>query len=255
MELGKTEINEAQSDAPELGFDPDKLIGGIETHEADARAANPEATLHDPETIYEPVDGLEQTQEGFQQLESGNVIFDRPHEAAEFLNSDQGHVFNDVRGDCGLVSIENICRLAGKDVSEADVVVDAIATNECYYNPADCPVNNGGTDLDNIERVLEHFGIDSDYVIYPESNEVADAVESGKGVIACVDAAEYNSEAFEEGLHAITVTSVERDPDGDVVAFYVCDSGTGGADGCKRVGVDTFESSAFAVVITDATIR
>ena len=254
MELGKSEVSETSGENFELDFDPDKLIGS-NNFESEMSSESPESVLHDPESIYEPITPLDETHEGFQELGNGNTIYNHPYETAEILNKDQGSVYSDIKGDCGLVSIENVCRLAGKDLSEADVVVDAISTNECYYNPIDCPTDNGGTNLDNIIEVLGHFGIESDAYEAPEVNEVADAVESGKGVIAIVDAVEYNPDAFDEGLHAITVTSVERNPDGSITAFYVCDSGTHGVDGCKRVGVDTFEKSAYAAVITNDTIR
>ncbi len=254
MELGKQEVHEATTDAGELDFDPDKLIGDPETKECNAPAESPEAVLHDPDAIYEFVEGLSETRQGFQELENGNTIFNTPHETGRTLNYDQG-VYSDVQGDCGLVSIENVCRLAGKDLSEADVVTDAISTDECYYNPAECQYGNGGTSLENIRTVLNHFGIESDIQIYPGFNDVADAVESGKGVIACVDTTEYDYEAFGEGQHAITVTSVEREPSGGIVAFYVCDSGSGDGEGCKRVDVDIMEKSLFAIVITADTIR
>ena len=43
----------------------------------------------------------------------------------------------------------------------------------------------------------------------------------------------YNGWSDQRDLHAITVTSVKKDRYGNVLGFYVCDSGTGGIDSSK----------------------
>ncbi len=255
MELGKAEIQEAQGGAPhELGFDPDKLIGGIETHEADARAENPEAALHDPEQLAAPVEGLEQTQQGFEQLDNGNTRYDHPQETGTVLNSNQGEAVKGFVQDCGLVSAENVCKLAGKDISEADVIAVARKNKDCDDHVLFHAEDNGGATSDQICDVLSHLGVNAEVKGALPINEVAGAVESGRGVIACVDVSKFWESWPFPGGHAVTLTSVERNPAGDVVAFYVCDSGTGGEDACRRVEADRLSNSLRETLITEKPI-
>ncbi len=263
MELGKTEINESGPATTELDFDPDKLIGGNEADESKGREStetlesnkNPETVLHDPEQLAEPIEGLEQTKEGFEQLDNGNTIYDHPRETGKLLNSNQGEAVPGFVGTCGLVSAENVAIMAGKDVSEADVVNVACKNGDCerhFWLPAEA---KGGTTPAAICNVLGHLGISAALDHEPSIDKLADAVESGRGVIACVDVAEFWPNAQQEGGHAVTVTSVERDPEGNVTAFYVCDSGTHGHDAYRRVDVDVFDTSLDYAVTTDSIIR
>ncbi len=252
-----------------LDFDPDKLIGGVDIAEGEARAVfgspenlsgleeetNPEAILHDLETLGAPVEGLEKTQQGFEQLENGNTIFDSPFETGEKLNSWQGTAVPRFAGTCGLASAENIARIAGKDVSEADVIAIACKNKGCdhhFWWPAEA---NGGTRAADICNVLGHLGIEASYVAEPAIDKLADVVESGRGVIALVDVAEFWPDIDQEGHHAVAVTSVERNPDGDVAAFYVCDSGRNGEAPCRRIDAGLFENSLEHAVVTDNIIR
>lgn len=282
MELGKSEVGETGGESFELDFDPDKLIDGnadkLGATEGDDAPGIPdvpiidvipdsllngiesfyddsETVLHNPEQLAQPVEGLDQTQQDYEQLENGNTVYDHPQETGETLNSNQGKAVPGFVGTCGLVSAENVARMAGKDVSEADTVGIACENKDCQHHfwwPAEA---NGGTKPQNICSVLGHLGIDATADYEPSVNEMADAVESGHGVIAFVDVFEFWPDNEQEGGHAVTVTSVERDPDGNIAAFYVCDSGTGGEDACRRVDVDLFDASLNYSVTTNDIIR
>ena len=70
-----------------------------------------------------------------------------------------------------------------------------------------------------------HFGIPSRTA--PQSIEtIAQAVASGHGVIASVHAETlyFKRRPIHNDLHAITITSVQRDTTGKILGFYVCDS-------------------------------
>ena len=264
MELGKSEVSETGGESFELGFDPDKLIDGDagksdapEESDTPEAGVNPETVLHDPRQLATPVEGLKQTRQDYEQIENGNTIYDHPSETGKKLNSNQGEAVEGVMGDCGLVSAENICALAEKEPkpSEADVVSIAINNGLCDFNPDDNPSNNGAANAKQIRDVLGVLGIDSEVKIAPSINEVVNDVESGRGVIAGVDTSKFwNDYPYKEG-HAVTLTSVERDLDGSVVAFYVCDSGEDGDSGCKRVDASRLESSLMETVVTTDPIR
>lgn len=80
-------------------------------------------------------------------------------------------------------------------------------------------------------------------LVGPDPKSLADAVASGRGVIVGVEVSEFWNNFPYEGDHAIVLTSVERNPFGKPIAFYVCDSGSGEDDSARRVDSDTMERS------------
>lgn len=260
MELGKTEVNETAAGTAELDFDPDKLIGGTDnqehekTNDADELPERTESALHDPEQLAQPVEGLAETQQGTERLDNGNTVFDHPRETGERLNSNQGEAVSGFSGTCGLVSAENVARLAGKDVSEADVIGLARANGDCTDHMFFRTEDNGASTSKQIANVLGHLGIEANVDKAPSCDKLANSVESGRGVIACVDASKFWSDWPYGGGHAVTVTSVERNTKDDVVAFYVCDSGTGGEDSCRRVEAGTLSNAIWEAVVTEKPI-
>lgn len=233
---------------PELGFDPDKLIEPAES--------NPESVLSDCNLVLEKVDGLTETRQETRRLDTGNTIYDSPLESGRMLNCEQGKAVPGIEGDCGLVSCENVARLSGKSITEADVVKVAIENELCLYGLED-PGSNGATGLAEIAMVLDLIGITPALCTYENMDEVATEVESGRGVIGIVEVSEFWDDFPYEGNHAVVITSVERDSDGNPCAFYVCDSGSGEGDYARRVDSDRLERSlgGCPLVETESPIR
>lgn len=169
---------------------------------------------------------------------SGNTLtYNTPIETGKKLDIRQGKVEN-FEGTCGLVSCVNVLRMAGVPISEADVVKYASTTYEenanafvasptrktlCVTNSVSS--SNGGTSTSSRKKILEHFGIPSRTA--PQSIEtIAEAVSSGHGVIASVHAETlyFKRRPIHPDLHAITITSVQKDNTGKILGFYVCDS-------------------------------
>lgn len=239
-------------DGRDLGFDPDKLI-----EPARQEPLNPESVLTDQETLFSQVEKLDHTKQDFEELENGNVIFDTPHETGGRLNSNQGFAVENVKGDCGLVSVENVARLAGKHITEADVFKIASESGLCEIGHED-PGFNGGTTLGGLCALLEKIGIGASPFVTELAEELADVVESGRGVIAAVDAGILWKGFPYDWSHAVTITSVKRNADGKPVAFYICDSGTGGDDPSRRVDSSHMMDSLSPysqLVITNDPIR
>lgn len=243
---------EPTRDVGNLDFDPDKLIEPKHTE-----PSNPESMLTDPEALLSRIKGLDCTRKSFEILENGNTVFDTPRETGDRLNSNQGCAVENVEGDCGLVCVENVARLAGKHITEADVFKVASENDLCEIGHED-PGFNGGTTFIDLCAVLKKLGIEANPFIAELAEELADIVESGKGVIAAVDAGMlWNGFPYDLD-HAVTVTSVERDEGGKPVAFYICDSGTGGVDSSRRVDADHMMDSLSRynpLVITNDPIR
>ena len=141
-------------------------------------------------------------------------------------------------GTCGLVSIVNVLRMAGYHAEENEVVSYASTTPTGFGHRMLCgtnsyPEDNGSTSAGARKIILEHYGIPSELREASVQN-IADAVAEGRGVIISVYAEMlYRGWSNHRDSHAITVTSVKKDRYGNILGFYVCDSGTGGIDNSK----------------------
>lgn len=201
-----------------------------------------ESSLSDMSEVTRKVPGLTQTTQATTRLPNGNTMFDSPGATGKGLNNDQGGAVKGFSGTCGLCSCENVARMAGKDVTEADVVEVALRGGHCSKGSKKAG-DNGGTSPQGRQAILSAMGIDSVIDRDLSIDHIASEIEAGKGVIASVDVARFWPGAKESGSHAITVTSVERDSSGKVVAVYVCDSGSSADDSSRRVDAGTFVRS------------
>lgn len=200
------------------------------------------------------VSGLAATTQTLKPLPNGNTLFDSPETAGLNLNYDQGTAVRRYEGTCGLCSCENVARLAGKDVTEADVVRLARKNNWCLKHQKEAGDNGGTCDYQR-QNILNALGIES-YLDYNHSLEnIAQQIESGRGVIASVNVSSFWPDYDLDSNHAITITSVERSPDGSVAAFYVCDSGSGDNDYARRVSPELMTSSLNKYVALNVTVN
>lgn len=180
---------------------------------------------------------LSRTSQGWTKGAEGTLTYNSPIETGSKLDFHQGKVEN-FGGTCGLCSCENVLRMAGVPISEADIVKYASTTYEdtngsfvasltkqtlCRTNSS--PSSNGGTSAKARQKILEHFGIPS-YTAKQSIETIADAVSTGHGVIASVHAERlyFKRRPIHPDLHAITITSVLKDNTGKNLGFYVCDS-------------------------------
>lgn len=179
---------------------------------------------------------LQTTEYGYTTDEKGNQIYDHPDILERYLYRNQGSAYpNSITGTCGLCSCANILRMAGVDYNEQQIVDYALQHGLCD-NDSNRPSGNGGTGPDDRQKILEAFGIqthtvtvtlnDSGEADQQTINDLAGFVENGQGVIISVNANELNSN-YGNGRHAIVVTSVTRDPDGNILGFNICDSNSG----------------------------
>lgn len=153
----------------------------------------------------------------------GGRTYNTPSETGKNLDYHQGKM-KGFSGTCGLCSCENILRLAGVNVSEHDIVQYAAKNGLCVTGRAED--ENGGTNYESRKIILEAFGVASS--LLPQNlSTIADAITSGKGVIISVDAGLlWNDVRYINGLHAVTVTSVDFDSEGNIESFHICDSGS-----------------------------
>ena len=202
----------------------------------------PESSRSSREEVTRKIPGFRETTQRFEKLPNGNSRFNSPDSTGRNLNYSQGNAVWSFRGTCGLCSCENIARLAGKDITEADVI-DLACNNMWCVQGTNKPGSNGGTHAEGRQSILAALGIESVLDDDRSLDHIAAEIEAGKGVVASVKVREFWPNYPYKGNHAVTLTSVERNSSGKIVAFYVCDSGSRAPDFARRVEVDRFKMS------------
>ena len=205
------------------------------------------------------IPALDHTEQEWHNDGYGRKIYDSPMEIGLRLNYHQGRTtaqggegVEGFCGTCGLVSVENILRLAGKNLTESDVV-DYARTHTIGHGANirhlctidSDPCSNGGTYAQDREILLRHYGLNSK-IVHADVEKVAEYVAEGRGVIANVDAniLWYGHARSTPVYHSITVTSVARDEfSNEVLGFYICDSGSLADDSSKFVSAEIFKDA------------
>jgi uncharacterized Zn-binding protein involved in type VI secretion len=140
-------------------------------------------------------------------------------------------------GNCGLESARQIINQAnGTNVTEKQLLQQAINNGHADYAPGMPAEEIGGTSPFDRMEVLTENNVASAEVASNMGN-IGTAVSNGQGVIASVNAGQlWTAQQLQgtgiapgtaAGGHAITVTGVEYDDDGNIVAVYYNDTGTG----------------------------
>ena len=182
------------------------------------------------------------------------MVTGEPFAKAEQMDYEQGDNPYHAAGNCGLVSISNLLRRADLDISEDEVTKYAIDSGLCDYNPLGDAGSNGGTTIEMRRDILNHYGIASE--ICPSDSggsleEIADAIDSGRGVLISVNAGELWG--CDDGSapilghaasnHCVTVTGIARDAaTGEIEGVYIADSGRGlEGDQCRYLSAEEFD--------------
>ena len=181
---------------------------------------------------------LEETEYGYEEASDGSLVYDSPEETYESLIQEQGLAYpNEFLGTCALCSCANILRLAGAEVSEQDVIDYAAAAGICETGYKD-PYLNGGANVCDMQKILKHFGLESEIIelVWKDNcidydatiKMIADYVDHGRGVILVVNAHTFWYNWANDGNtpHAVTAISVKRDTEGNIFKFFICDTGT-----------------------------
>jgi hypothetical protein len=147
------------------------------------------------------------------------------------FNHRQGDNPQHLQADCGLVSVEDVLRQFGTQVSEGDVVTHALQRGECTVVP-EAAGQSGGTAPSQDARILMDYGVPSRVESGQTLAHLATQVEHGQGVIIGLNCGILWQVPDDVGVgavnHAVTVTGVARDPrTGKIQGFYINDSGNG----------------------------
>ena len=200
---------------------------------------------------------LDETEYGYEEDDDGYLVYDSPQETYDnLLWQRQGNNDLEFRGTCGLCSCVNILRLAGRKwTSEDEVVKHAVAEGLCTTGYPDNDMN-GGVSTEDMRQILKNFNLESETfspvfssgwdINYDATIKmIADFVENGRGVILSVNAYTlwYGKVNNGNSAHAIVVISVKKDDEGNIVEFFICDTGSGKG---KWYSVDKIAKSLLA---------
>lgn len=171
---------------------------------------------------------LSVTQQTWSTTEDGGSVFDSPLETAKGLIDMQG---GDPQylGTCGICACANLLRMAGVHITEKELVTFAsthkgpgLFSRLCVVG--DSPENNGGTSVKSRRMILKAYGMDT-VQAEADVHTIAECVAAGKGVIVSVYAGKLDGGfSLGDDMHAMAVTSVTKDAEGNVTGFYVCDT-------------------------------
>ena len=161
------------------------------------------------------------TQQGWRKNADGSSTFNVPESTGAALDSSQGKV-DDFLGTCGLVSCVNVLRMANVYITEQEMVTYASTRNLCTIGESE--FTNGGTTNSQRQDLLSNYGLETELREATIDN-IAVAVREGRGVIASVYAGQlYNGSSNMRDFHAVTITSVTTDGNGEIIGFHICDS-------------------------------
>lgn len=195
------------------------------------------------------------------------LITGDPFAWAERLDSKQGgdNAWR-VGGTCACTAVSNVCKMAGMNVQEPDVVNLSIGSG--MSDP-----KTGATTIGEQLRLLAHYGLPShcEFNVTAKCDRIAECIEGGMGVTCGVNSGILQNKPqkvnhFETGRlaanHTVCMTGTVRNAaTGALMGFYLCDSSYG-TDFAGRVYVPLemmhtcYETMAESfIVVTNARIR
>ncbi|CAC9660911.1 Alkaline phosphatase (EC 3.1.3.1) [uncultured Gammaproteobacteria bacterium] len=162
----------------------------------------------------------------------------------------QGDAIENYRGTCALTSIANLITQTGTPTSEGEVVNTAIANNWAVNDPSLPASQLGGSNYLQQQTILNNYGIANDVIQGYNETGIANLLRGGRGVMLSVNAGVLWNDSNYNGNggvnHAITLTgAVHNANTGDLMGFYISDSGRGKVNDMTRfVDIDTFRKAA-----------
>jgi hypothetical protein len=141
----------------------------------------------------------------------------------------QGLEVNGFLGTCGLCSIVNATNNLGARLTEKKLIKVAIAHNWCECNSI--PSENGGTDHQERESILQYFGYICESKKKQSLEEILTNLKSGKeGIISIhTDVLETHISGQQKQPtitnHVVTIIDVETDKSGMAIGLWIHDTG------------------------------
>jgi len=147
--------------------------------------------------------------------------------------------------NCGVESSRQVINQANNSsITENQLLRTAVDNGWADGTPGSPLVEaNGGTSSTGRQSILANSGVTST-VQASNTNNIGQALSNGKGVIANVDAGVLWGDPNVSGGHAITVTGIEYDDNGNATKIIINDTGTGECG--REVPIDTWNNAVNA---------
>lgn len=168
------------------------------------------------------------------------------------LDYTQGDAVPGYQGTCTETSIANLLTIAGREVSEKDVVQRAIDNGWCDTNSSD-PHLRGGTLSGQQRQLLESFGMPVETMTNYDPNKLAALIKEGKGVLIGVNNYQLWGANPNKALldlinvnHMVNLTGAVYAADtGALQGFYIVDTGRGWpSDAARYVSLSELDKAA-----------
>lgn len=145
------------------------------------------------------------------------------------FNHLQGDNPENDHGDCGVMCCLEVLNQLGLRLTEADLVGHATRCRELHV-VVDRPDSSGWTLPEELVGILRDYGVPAHSGHDESIEQLAAAVQRGRGVIVAVNAGVLWSDprvlGHGQANHAVTITGIAREPfDGALQGFYINDSG------------------------------
>jgi len=127
--------------------------------------------------------------------------------------------------NCGVESSRQIIMASGRNISEASLLSQSIANGDADNNAN--PTQRGGTSPSGRSNILTNNGV-ANHTETASRQNIMQAVAEGRGVITSHDAGRlWGNPAFNGSGHAVLVTGVQFDANGNPVNVIINDTGQG----------------------------
>ncbi len=168
---------------------------------------------------------------------------------ANELDYMQGDAEPDFLGTCALTAIANLLTQADRPTTEGDVLKVAIDNNWAVIDPAQPSYKRGGSNFVQQQSILANYGIRNDLIAGYNEAGTANLIRSGRGVMQAVNAGVlWDEPAYNDNgaiNHMVTITGVAFSDMGELLGFYIADSGRQKVSDMTRfVGIERFRQAA-----------
>ncbi|MEK1938772.1 MAG: hypothetical protein AAAB16_00235, partial [Pseudomonas sp.] len=138
---------------------------------------------------------------------------------------------------------------ADRPTTEGDVLKVAIDNNWAFIDPAQPSYKRGGSNFVQQQSILSSYGIRNDLIAGYNEAGTANLIRSGRGVMQAVNAGVlWDDPAYNDNgaiNHMVTITGVAFSDMGELLGFYIADSGRQKVSDMTRfVGIERFRQAA-----------
>ena len=247
-------INQIETDTPEFVTQDLSVVNELETEASwqenqtqwDSDWQNESSKNAFNYQLDEPWQNLSSHFQGFNYESPEALINELPHQQLGFTGLGNVHLLADLQvgPTCGYEAIENI-------VQCFHPYIDNDLSNQLQIN---YPGQGGALNLEDYQKILNAYDIPSHWSNF-DHQEIVNALDDNRPIVCVGDAHDLDSFSYPkpQSWHAITLTNVCRDFDGNLIGYQGIDSNFPGEEkfwSCSQIE-QANEHLTGGVLITD----